>query len=179
MKYKTFRGLFWTGLTVTVIGLFVLCVSKVPPRVQEVPVTVGGNEPGQAVPQALEPAAEPKQAEPVATNLTAEAAPAGLTSPLRELDRRILARLAQGVSGDKVKDAFPAATFKVNLYKDAGHDRANRLKLDLDRDEKWDEKWTVDTKGSTPEIERQVAPDDDERYARVYRLVGDAWVEKK
>lgn len=178
MKYKTFRALFWTGVAVAVFGLVALCVGKAPRRVEEVPVAVGGGEPGQAT--VPEPASAPQQsAEPAVTNLSAEAPQPGTTSPLRELDRRILARLAQGVSGDKVKDAFPAATFKVNLYKDAGYARANRLKIDLDRDEKWDEKWNLDTKGSTPEVERQVAPEDDERYTRTYRLVGDAWVEGK
>jgi hypothetical protein len=93
---------------------------------------------------------------------------------LRPLDGEILERVRRGVSGDKAKDAIPSAPYKVNLYRDPGHAAVNRAKIDLDRDEKWDEKWTF----VGDEVKRQVAPADDERYTEEYRLRAGAWVKK-
>lgn len=107
-----------------------------------------------------------------------EAAPAaGL--PLRDLDRLILSKIGAGISGDKVKDAFSGQPWKASLYRDAGFAWVNRVKLDLDRDEKWDEKWTIEREGGRETVKRQVAPADDERYTEEYRLQGGAWVVKQ
>jgi hypothetical protein len=54
----------------------------------------------------------------------------------------------------------------------------NRLKVDLDRDEKWDEKWTFASDGGTDGVKRQVAPNDDEAYTEEYRLDGERWRRK-
>ena len=64
--------------------------------------------------------------------------------------------------------------WKVNLYQDAGKKSVNRLKIDLDGDGKWDEKWTIED----DQVKRQVAPADDERYTEEWRLRGDVWVRK-
>jgi hypothetical protein len=94
------------------------------------------------------------------------------------MDREILDRVAQGISGDKAKDAVRGRPWKVNLYRDAGQSRVNRLKIDLDRDEKWDEKWTFTTDGGKDVVKRQVAPNDDEAYTLEYRLEGESWQKK-
>ena len=112
-------------------------------------------------------------AEPAPTTAAASAMPVG-EGALRSMDERILEKARQPIRGDKIKDAFPSERWKVNIYQDAGHARPNRLKIDFDRDEKWDEKWTF----AGEEVKRQVAPDDDEVYSEEYRLRAGAWVRK-
>lgn len=172
MKYKTFRALLIAGgsvLAVSGCGLLSWwCGSSVPrPVVQASPV---------AAPEPR-PAALPAAA-PTATAASPASAPlAAGETPLRPMDREILARADQPISGDKVKDAIPGRSYKVNLYQDPGETRINRLKVDLDRDEKWDEKWTF-SRGKD-EVKRQVSPaDDDTSYTEEYRLRGDVWVRK-
>jgi len=74
---------------------------------------------------------------------------------------------------DKVKDATKGKPYKINLYSD-DLKVFNRAKVDLDRDDKWDESWTW--KGDS--VERQVAPADDETYTEVYVWQGGAWAKK-
>jgi len=87
---------------------------------------------------------------------------------------RLLEMLKQPATGDKGKDALGAGGPKVNLYADGGASSWNRAKVDLDRDEKWDEKWTV--KDNT--VERQIAPNDDEVYTKRLVLRDGVWAEK-
>jgi hypothetical protein len=131
-------------------------------------------------------AVQPKGGAPASTPATPTApepaapAPAALASgatPLRAIDQQVLARVSQDITGDKVKDAIPG-TAKVNLYKDAGQAKVNRLKIDLDRDEKWDEKWDFEVEGGEQKVKRHVAPADDEQYTEEYRLEGGAWKRK-
>ena len=75
---------------------------------------------------------------------------------------------------EKIKDATKGQAFKINLYADGGQ-RFNRAKVDLDRDDKWDESWTFK---SATDIERQVAPADDEHYTEVYVATDGAWAKK-
>ena len=75
---------------------------------------------------------------------------------------------------EKIKDATKAQPFKINLYADNGARAFNRAKVDLDRDDKWDESWTF--KDGT--VEKQVAPADDENYTEVYVLKDGAWLKK-
>ena len=103
------------------------------------------------------------------------AAPAATSGDaLRPMDDEVLALARAGISGDRVKDATAGKPYKVSLYRDAGQTGVNRLKIDLDRDDKWDEKWSIE--GET--VKRQVAPADDEKYSEEYRLRGGAWVRK-
>lgn len=96
---------------------------------------------------------------------------------LRAFDEQILAIAERNISGDKVKDALKGRV-KVNLYKDAGHTQVNRLKVDLDRDDKWDEKWDFEWTNGAKKVKRHVAPADDERYSEEYRLENGAWRRK-
>jgi hypothetical protein len=91
---------------------------------------------------------------------------------LRPVDQDMLSLLNRPVE-EKLKDGTKGKPYKINLYSD---DRAawNRAKVDLDRDEKWDESWTFKG-GST---ERKVAPADDENYTEVYVLSGTSWTKK-
>ncbi|MBI5493677.1 MAG: hypothetical protein HY904_01545 [Deltaproteobacteria bacterium] len=104
----------------------------------------------------------------------AAAAPAAVAAPAggpREVDSAVLTAL-QGAVREKVKDALPGRPYKINLYSDDGK-RFNRAKVDLNRNDKWDEKWEVDAAGT---ITREVAPADDEKYAQKFELRGGAWV---
>lgn len=78
----------------------------------------------------------------------------------------------RNVGSDKAKDVSAGKPYKINVYQDAGHGTANRLKVDLDRDDKWDEKWTFGNDGS---IRREVAPADDEIYAYEQVWTGSEW----
>jgi hypothetical protein len=92
---------------------------------------------------------------------------------LRPVDRDMFALVKSLAPTEKVKDATKGKPYKINLYSDDGK-RFNRAKVDLDRDDTWDESWTW--KGS--DVERQVAPADDERYSEVWLLAGEAWKKK-
>lgn len=174
MKYTTFRGLLIGAGVLIALGAFGSCIVCVSSGSR----TDSGRQ--AAAPSPARPAPEPRAAEPITTPPTTATAPAvelGAESlPLTEMDRAVLERARQDISGDKVKDALGGRPYKVNLYKDAGQARVNRLKIDLDRDEKWDEKWTLE---SADQVKRQIAPNDDEQYTLEYRLEGERWRKKK
>ena len=56
----------------------------------------------------------------------------------------------------KIKDLFEGERWKVNLYEDDGDTRWDRAKIDFERDEVWDEKWSRKDDG-TWSIERIMA----------------------
>ena len=173
MRYKTFRTLAIVGVVgAGAAGLYGLSRRDAGPEPAAAP-------PPAAVPAPrLADAAEPRASSGAPAALSAPGkAEAVSTSPdaLRSMDREILARVAQGISGDKAKDAVRGRPWKVNLYQDAGQARVNRLKIDLDRDEKWDEKWTFVTDGGREVVKRQVAPNDDEAYTLEFLLDGEKW----
>lgn len=111
-------------------------------------------------------ASAPVAASPIASSSVA--APAGA----REIDTLVLGYVGRDIGSDKLKDVSKGKPFKINVYQDAGSPTANRVKVDLDRDEKWDEKFTF--KDGT--ITRDVAPADDEAYTVSYRWDGKDWV---
>ena len=164
MKYNTFKGLLIGGALLVVLGGFGTCVVFLATR------------PAVPVADPLPPAVAVPAAEPVARTAPPPTATASVGTkelPLGEMDRAIIAAAAVPISGDKVKDAVRGRSYKVNLYKDAGESRVNRAKIDLDRDEKWDEKWTFEKSGGT---KRQIAPLDDENYSIEYALEGQRWL---
>lgn len=79
--------------------------------------------------------------------------------------------LGKDLGTKKKKDVSKGRAFKINVYQDDGNPTANRLKIDLDRDDRWDEKWTFD--GDT--VSRKVAPADDEQYSVEQVWTGSAW----
>ena len=174
MKYSTFRGLVIGGAGIVFVGGTVgACVML---------GSCGPDRPPAAEKTARAPAPPPPQSPPTAlagTGAGAATAAAGAPASFRPMDKAILDRIALNISGDKVKDAFPSQPYKVNLFKDAGESGVNRVKIDLDRDEKWDEKWTISREGGKEQIRRQVSlADDDQNYPEEYRLREGAWVKK-
>jgi len=119
--------------------------------------------PAPATPSAITPPIEPATPTP----------PAGALSTGREVDGAVMALLSQPVQ-EKIKDATRGKPYKVNLYSD-DKVRWNRAKVDLDRDDKDDEKWTFNSDGT---VERQVSPGDDEQYSETYVLKDGGWARK-
>jgi hypothetical protein len=173
VKFTSFKTLVITGAAVVAVGSCGFCVFASPsdPELVEpvkqtvvsptnvvIPANVGNDKP------------VPDETRTADTN--------GGGEPLRDMDSRILARARQGMSGDKVKDAFKGEAWKVNLYSDSQNGTVERLKLDLNRNEKWEEKWTFEKDGADTKVKRQVAPADDENYSVEYRLLGGKWVRK-
>jgi len=87
-----------------------------------------------------DPAAPPAK---VATAPPATAPPAAHLVNVQVTDAVIIAAADKPVPGGKIKDAFNGKTpVKVNIYDDNGDGVADRVKLDRNRDETWDESWT-------------------------------------
>ncbi|HUH04227.1 MAG TPA: hypothetical protein VML75_19650 [Kofleriaceae bacterium] len=114
----------------------------------------------------VQPTPQPVGTQPVAPQPVNTA-----SSNLRDVDQALLKWQGKSLGGDKKKDAIKGRSYKVNLYQDAGHSVMNRAKIDLDRDDKWDEKWTFDGDN----IARQVAPNDDEKYTLSFDWTGTDW----
>ena len=160
MKYRTFRNLITIGGIVVLLGLCGLCGTCANLSSRKSP----GN-----MPPAVRSTPTPTSS-PVST-------PTPSNTGLRREDQMIIDLLNRQstATSDKIKDAFPKEKFKVNIYRDGTGTTWTRLKLDLDRDEKDDEKWTLNA--GQPD-KRQVSTRDDGQYDREYRWRDGQWVEK-
>jgi hypothetical protein len=141
--------------------------------------TASGAAASATVAPPVAPPAIPSVAAP-ATAPSGSAAAAGGRAELRPMDRDILARVDEPLATPQVKDAFVGRPYRVELHQDTGHGRPNRVKIDLNRDGKWDEKWNVDADadaggGKPRRVKREVSPADDETYTQEWRLEGDSW----
>ncbi|MEL6182046.1 MAG: hypothetical protein AAFS10_24005, partial [Myxococcota bacterium] len=65
-------------------------------------------------------------------------APAPLTDDARVIQRANTLTMPN----TKLKDALRGHAWKVNLYEDTGDTQFDRAKIDQDRDDTWDEKWS-------------------------------------
>jgi hypothetical protein len=124
---------------------------------------------------ALPDAPAPPAPGPSPVVVAAEAPPvevAAVPAVSRDFEKAVLDYAGKPIGGEKLQDIVPGPV-KVNVYQDAGESGANRAKIDLDRDEKWDEKWTF----KSGEITREVAPNDDESYSASYSWNGSGWTQ--
>ncbi len=94
---------------------------------------------------------------------------------LRPADRDLLEALRRPATTSRIKDAFPGRPHKISLYCDTPGQGWNRAKIDLNRNNKWDEKITI-VNGEP--VKRVVASQDDENYDLEYRWLGGRWVAK-
>lgn len=163
MKFKTFMKIVFVAVLLGIGGTCYGCYNLLSSSTPDSPT------PQAPSVQATSSTATATAAPPPAQ---AEATPVGKDS-LRPFDQKILDQAGKRIQGDKVKDAV-SGSVKVNLYQDKPGQGVNRAKVDLDRDDKWDEKWTF--KDGT--VIRQVAPNDDEKYTVEYELQEGRWVEK-
>ena len=186
MKFNNFRN---TMILCAVSGLFgslYYCGKSVSSPESSIPAANDSKVP--AAPPTPTPAT-PIPVAPPSSNPSA-AAPPNKDSPaasgelagkpghelvaLRPLDEEVLHLLEQRPGGDKAKDATPNRPYKVNLYAEGG--KYVRAKVDLDRNGKWDEKWSVDDKNGERVVKRQVSPsDDDTNYPLKYKLRHNQW----
>lgn len=118
-------------------------------------------------PAAVKPAPQPGASPAPSPEPAAAGGPAE-----RPVDVAVMQWRGKNLGEEKKKDVTKGRPFKVNVYQDAGKSEVNRAKVDLDRDDKFDEKWTFDGESIT----RQVAPNDDESYTETYVWNGEAWV---
>lgn len=178
MKYRTFRNLLLVGGVTVFSGLCGTCFyfagSNPSSR------SAAGTNPNPFIVINRPSANANSQTQYTADHASSVGGTTGSPSTSRSGQRReeqlILNFLAsQPAATDKVKDAFPAESFKVNVYRDDNSPNWTRLKIDMDRDGKDDEKW--DLKDGQP-AKRRVATRDDEQYDREYRWRNAQWVEK-
>jgi hypothetical protein len=175
VKYKTFRNfIFYPSCFLFVAALLgAYWVWHNPASREEFTPTPATARASDSKPFALPGA--PNAAAPAAASPKTAAPARDATG--RRVDQMIVDYLTAHANAttDKVKDAFPRESFKVNIYRDEGNATWNRLKVDLDRDEQDDEKWTLEN--GMP-AKRQVSTSDDGTYDREYRWRGGKWVEK-
>lgn len=126
-------------------------------------------EPKAVQPKAVQPrAVQPRVIQPhngpgpnVKNALKPLTLPSAVDGPSeRPVDRAMMSWVGKNLGSKKKKDVTSGSPFKINVYQDAGEATANRAKVDLDRDDKWDEKWTF----KVGEISRKVSTADDENY---------------
>jgi len=129
MKYKTFMIIVKSAGALAGAGLlYWTCSAEEVPPLERVGVGVGVEVP----PETETPVIETKPP-PVARP---ESKPKNATSNTEARLRALLGNLAKT---PKIKDLFAGAGPKINLYAEDGV--WVRAKVDLDRDDKWDEKW--------------------------------------
>lgn len=176
MKYRTFRNLVMLGAGTTLAGLGATCYQFAGGSQTGHTQTVNRTSPAPVV-TTERPALNPQTQPPTGQVSTANATSPRPVSAQRREDQLILNFLAtRAATTDKVKDAFPNESFKVNFYRDGADTKWTRLKIDTDRDGKDDEKWDLQDGQLS---RRRVATRDDEQYDREYRWRDSQWVEKK
>lgn len=185
MKYRTFRNLMILGGAAMLVGLWGIGIylagdqssrsNAVVGTATSPPAGGGGGSAGGGV--ATVTNTQPRSLLGRASGTPTATSPSQYQSGQRREDQLILNFLAtQRATTDKVKDAFPRESFKVNFYCEGGGANWTRLKIDLDRDGRDDEKW--DLKDGQP-AKRRVATRDDEQYDREYTWNNTQWVVKK
>ncbi len=147
MKFSTFVT---TAVCVTVLGVTAAVVlwPDRPPTPDPEPVSISGPEGPHEV---LEVPEKPE---------------AGGS----QIDAEILTYVGQDLGEPKKKDVSSGKPYKINVYQDEGHSTANRAKVDLDRDDKWDIKVTFDEA-----ISRKLSSQDDENYDVEEIWNGEGW----
>jgi len=168
LKLKTFLVAGGASVLLTLGGLAAFIVMRRP----EPPPIVATITPATA--SATPATATPATARPARIAPASQPTPSAAGDLSRPQDTDVMRFVGQDLGSKKRKDVTSGKAYKVNVYQDDGKTSANRAKVDLDRDDKWDEKWTFDDDGS---ITRKVAPRDDEDYTEVWQWTGDAWTQ--
>lgn len=126
---------------------------------------------GKAPPALAAPAPAPATT-PEPLPVAAPPPATGAEMPARAWDAEVIQWSRKAISGDKQKDVTRGKPYKVNVYRDPGHATVDRAKVDTNRNDKWDEKYSFD--GDT--ITLEIAPADDESYTQTYHWTGSAWL---
>lgn len=127
---------------------------------------------------AKEPIAMPAPAVPidaaVAPPIDAAVAAADTDLPPRIYDAEVLAWRTKSLAAGKGKDVSKGRPFKINVYQDAGSTTVDRAKVDANRNNKFDDKFTF----KPDQITLERAPADDEHYTEKYRWNGAGWTKQ-
>jgi hypothetical protein len=129
--------------------------------------------PEGAAPEQAKPQPTPDQAKPQPTPDQAKPT-AKADLPARDYDAEVIAWKDKSIASDKEKDVSKGKSYKINVYKDAGQTNVNRAKVDVNRNDKFDEKYTFEP----GKITLQRAPADDEQYTETYHWTGSGWTKK-
>ena len=176
MRFTTFRNLIVSGAVSGLFGSVYYCGKSPSPPATPPAIAASTQNPVAAADKPAEkvPDKSPAPAGEVKSSSDKQTASGHLLLPLRPFDDEIIRLLAQPPSGDKAKDATPNRPYKVNLYAEGG--KYVRAKVDLNRNGKWDEKWSVEEKKGETVIKRQVSPsDDDTSYPDKFKLRNKQW----
>jgi hypothetical protein len=166
MKLKNFVAIIVVVVLGGVTGLYFACrggTADKKPETKPEPKSDVKPEPKPEPAKAPDP---PKPAPPPAEPVKSKADLAA-----RPYDADVLAWRTKSIKGDKLKDAAKGQPYKLDVFEDAGEKTVNRAKLDLNRNGKWDEKYTF--KGDEIVMER--APADDEKYTDTFKWTGTGW----
>jgi len=166
MKLRNFLMLATVVVAGGIAGLYFAC------RGDDSGKKTAGGTPSLAQQTTTPPATTPPTQVTPPVQPAADPAATAPSSNMRSVDQEVMKWVGKDLGSKKLKDVTKGRPYKVNLYQDDGKPSVNRAKIDLDRDDKWDEKWTFDG----PNVSRKVAPDDDENYTESSVWNGSAWV---
>ncbi len=181
-------------VTLVTVGAFLGCRSAAPPTQPQSP-PAAYNPPAQPNVPPTQPDTPQAQPDVPAQSQTDNPAAGGVngdmtqpvptsaTAPLSARDKEVI-RLRQEplTSGkpaaDGVKWVADGDGVRAEFRADAGSNSWSRVKIDLNGNKKWDEKWDFKPDGT---VKRRVAPADDENYTAEYRLKpgGTEWTRVK
>ncbi len=102
----------------------------------------------------------------------------------RAAERDIDELIMRGMNAQVWRDIYPDKPYRIDLFNDDGHGRVagsywvQRVQIDFDRDNRWDEKWKRVMRRGTVVTVRRVSPADDGHYTETYedRDDGKGWV---
>lgn len=166
MKLKNFLALVALAAAAGSVGLYFACSGK--KQDKEDAAHLAQVRPKEPVALPVDAAAAPP--------VDAAAAPAEVGDlPVRPYDPVVLAWQGRTVKGGKQKDVAHGQPYKIDVYQDGGKSSVNRVKVDANRNNKWDDKFTFEP----GKITLEHAPADDEKYTEVYHWSGTRWVKGK
>lgn len=184
MKFTTFRNLIIAGAASGLLGSVYYATKSTVGTPAAVPPPAVAPASTTAPKEAPKPDNKAETSTPPPTFAAEQHAMRGMVAevsrsghpllPMRPFDEEIIRLFEQTPSTGKVKDATPDRPYKVNLYAEGG--KHVRAKVDLNRNNKWDEKWSVDEKNGERIYKRQVSPsDDDTSYPDKFKLRHKMW----
>ena len=119
--------------------------------------------------------APPPPPDAVAPVAAPVAAPAKMDLMPRPYDPEVLAWRTKTVASGKGKDVSKGRPFKINVYQDSGSTTVDRVKVDANRNNKFDDKFTF----KPNEIVLEHSPADDESYTEKYVWNGAGWTKQR
>jgi hypothetical protein len=170
LKFRTFQILLTLVGVAVILGVFAFEFVK---RKNAPPQKINIVEvPSGTAPVAQPPTTPPTTPAAVASADAGSALPEGAFA-FRDVDHDVLRLVQQPAAQDHLKDVTKGKPYKVDLYSDDSK-QWRRVKIDLNRNGKWDEKWSL----KDGKWRREVSNADDENYDESFVLVNGAWVKQ-